>query len=71
MYECMYYTVHWTFLNKKKRIYFIYPQIMNWTVLAGLAAAEPNCTQKKWVHEQAQKNKTKKSSIRPNPMQNP
>jgi len=44
---------------------------MNWTVLAGLEAAEPNCTQKKWVHEQAQKNKTKKSSIRPNPMQNP
>lgn len=33
---------------------------MNWTVLAGLAAAEPNCTQKKWVHEQAQKNETKK-----------
>jgi hypothetical protein len=22
-------------------MYFIYPQIMNWTVLAGLAAAEP------------------------------
>jgi hypothetical protein len=51
-------------------MYFIYPQIMNWTVLAGLAAAEPNCTQKKWVHEQAQKNE-KKSSIRPNPMQKP
>ena len=33
---------------------------MNWTVLAGLEAAEPNCTQKKWVHEQAQKNETKK-----------
>lgn len=28
---------------------------MNWTLLAGLAAAEPNCTQKKWAHEQAQK----------------
>jgi hypothetical protein len=43
------------FLNKK-RIYLFHPQIMNWTVLASLAAAEPNCTQKKWVHEQAQKN---------------
>lgn len=43
------------FKKKHISIYFIYPQIMNWTLLAGLAAAEPNCTQKKWAHEQAQK----------------
>lgn len=38
---------------------------MNWTLLAGLAAAEPNCTQKKWAHEQAQT--LGDALIRPNP----
>jgi len=37
-------------------------RIINWTVLAGLAAAKPNCTQKKWLHEQAQKKTKQKVS---------